>query len=382
MNLLMLALLGAPVYDEPYNKCKKQIKKLKDHLHAVKSRLSDNYLSVYTKERKSKKDESIPILEKKSFKLISKMSNFEKFHHVAWNPSDPNEIATISNHGKLIIWDIRKAKQKLIVSTGSCRQYYTACSYSLDGKYIAGSQCSEIRIYDRYNIVDNEYDWIKKPTFEIYGGPFKFHFHFIDNEHILSATGERDCKLYDVTKSQEIATFGGHMEDIANIDIFRDKSIFITASYDCTSLLYDYRCKWKPIARIKEHEFYLNDVQFFPDGNAFASASDDDCIKLIDLKTYRVMNIYSLTDNNIYNYDHGSVNCKSIDFSKSGYYLFGGYDGYKFNCVAFNTLTAQVEHKIDIMEPVESIKVSPNGYGLAVCGGWYGSIHGVLSIYV
>ncbi len=63
--------------------------------------------------------------------------------------------------------------------------------------------------------------------------------------------------------------------------------------------------------------------RFFPDGQAFASGSDDASCRLFDFRADRELNIYA----------HNNILCgiTSVAFSASGRLLFAGYDDYNTN---------------------------------------------------
>ncbi len=70
--------------------------------------------------------------------------------------------------------------------------------------------------------------------------------------------------------------------------------------------------------------------QFFPNGNAFATGSDDATCRLFDLRADQEMMVYS----------HDNIICgiTSVAFSKSGRLLLAGYDD--FNCNVWDALKA------------------------------------------
>lgn len=71
-------------------------------------------------------------------------------------------------------------------------------------------------------------------------------------------------------------------------------------------------------------------LQFFPNGNAFATGSDDATCRLFDLRADQELMVYS----------HDNIICgiTSVAFSKSGRLLLAGYDD--FNCNVWDTLKA------------------------------------------
>lgn len=71
-------------------------------------------------------------------------------------------------------------------------------------------------------------------------------------------------------------------------------------------------------------------LQFFPNGNAFATGSDDATCRLFDLRA----------DQELVTYSHDNIICgiTSVSFSRSGRLLLAGYDD--FNCNVWDALKA------------------------------------------
>lgn len=72
-------------------------------------------------------------------------------------------------------------------------------------------------------------------------------------------------------------------------------------------------------------------LQFFPNGHAFATGSDDATCRLFDLRADQELMMYS----------HDNIICgiTSVAFSKSGRLLLAGYDD--FNCNVWDTLKGE-----------------------------------------
>jgi guanine nucleotide-binding protein G(I)/G(S)/G(T) subunit beta-1 len=68
------------------------------------------------------------------------------------------------------------------------------------------------------------------------------------------------------------------------------------------------------------HDSDINAVQFFPDGNAIATGSDDASCRLFDLRADRELNQFT----------HDNILCgiTSVDFSISGRLLFSAMDDF------------------------------------------------------
>jgi len=108
------------------------------------------------------------------------------------------------------------------------------------------------------------------------------------------------------------------------------------------------------------HESDINSVQFFPDGNAFGTGSDDSSCCLFDIRSYSRLNKYS--DEKIL------CGITSVAFSRSGKLLFAGYDDY--NCYVWDTLHGGlVDQLIGHDNRVSCLGVTEDGKALAT-GSW------------
>ena len=76
--------------------------------------------------------------------------------------------------------------------------------------------------------------------------------------------------------------------------------------------------------------FRIN-LQFFPNGYAFATGSDDATVRLFDIRADQELAMYS----------HDNIICgvTSVAFSKSGRLLLAGYDD--FNCNVWDSIRAE-----------------------------------------
>lgn len=79
------------------------------------------------------------------------------------------------------------------------------------------------------------------------------------------------------------------------------------------------------------HFFLVQKQQFFPNGFAFATGSDDATCRLFDIRADQELAMYS----------HDNIICgiTSVAFSKSGRLLLAGYDD--FNCNVWDTMKAE-----------------------------------------
>jgi WD40 repeat protein len=154
----------------------------------------------------------------------------------------------------------------------------------------------------------------------------------------VSGACDATAKLWDIRSGKATQTFTGHESDINAVSYVFDPFI---------------------------PPFSLNDVfmyqwRFFPNGDAFATGSDDASCRLFDIRADRELNVFT----------HDNILCgiTSVAFSISGRILFGGYDDW--TCNVWDTLRGE---RVGVLTGHEN-RVSCLGVssdGMALCtGSW------------
>jgi guanine nucleotide-binding protein G(I)/G(S)/G(T) subunit beta-1 len=150
--------------------------------------------------------------------------------------------------------------------------------------------------------------------------------------------------LWDIETGSKVTEFADHLGDVMSISINpTNQNIFVSGACDAFAKLWDIRTG-KAVQTFAGHESDINAIQFFPDGNAFGTGSDDTSCRLFDIRADRELNIYQV---NIWCYDSNSIGRKlircfftiqsdqvlcgitSVAFSVSGRLLFAGYDDFE-----------------------------------------------------
>jgi len=151
---------------------------------------------------------------------------------------------------------------------------------------------------------------------------------FIDPSKILTCSGDSTCMLWDVAKGESITTFKGHEGDTMSLCACpTDSNLFVSGSCDATSKVWDLRTG-NYTHSFTGHESDINSVAFFPSGSAFCSGSDDSTGRIFDLRAY----------GEVTKFCNDKITCgiTSVDFSKSGRYMFAGYDN--FSCLVWDSI--------------------------------------------
>lgn len=155
-----------------------------------------------------------------------------------------------------------------------------------------------------------------------------------------------------------------------------NQNVFVSGACDATAKLWDIR-SGKATQTFTGHESDINAVswvvrlpyilictdqptRFFPNGDAFATGSDDASCRLFDIRADRELNSFT----------HDNILCgiTSVAFSISGRVLFGGYDDW--TCNVWDTLKGE---RVGVLTGHEN-RVSCLGVsadGMALCtGSW------------
>ena len=137
-------------------------------------------------------------------------------------------------------------------------------------------------------------------------------------------------------------------------------SVVASGSCDSTVKVWDIR-SGKCTHTFHGHESDINAVEFFPDGNAVGTGSDDSSCRLFDLRAYA--QVAEFGDEKIL------CGITSVAFSKSGRIMFAGYDDHI--CLAWDTVSNSGTY-YELKGHSNRVScVGVNSAGQAVCtGSW------------
>eukprot|EP01084_Bolivina_argentea_P096002 172580_1 len=364
----MYALLGSPTdIDDKYNQAREQIEKLKEEIIKKCQGQDDNVLQTEAHSLLSthgtyhssdvNKNGLFELNPPASFKLRRKLpGHFGKIYALHW-ASNNEDIVSASQDGKLLVWNTASTNKKIAIPLRSA--WVMTCAYSPQRQFVASGGLDNL--CSVFNIKDSVGWEVKQPYRELQQHEgYLSCCRFVDENQILTSSGDASCILWDIERQTPIRTFVEHNGDVESVAVWKDKNIFVSGSIDATAKVWDYRTSNAAIATFKGHQTDINSVAWFPSGNAFVSGSDDSTCRLFDLKAHAQLNCYG--GNDIYS------TVTSVDFTKSGYYLIAGYDEEPF-CLAWNTMTADKESQLEHPTRASCLQTAPNGYSIAT-GCW------------
>ncbi|OWB84883.1 hypothetical protein B5S33_g3540 [[Candida] boidinii] len=234
---------------------------------------------------------------------VTLKGHFNKILSCSWHPNNTN-LLSCSQDGFLILWDaITGMKLKIIQSDDP---YVTSSDISPNGKLIAvGGLANNCYVYSNASNNNNTNNNNTGKLVSIFKGHKEYisDLSFVNNESIITCSGDKTCNLWDLNKGKQTQKFYGHVGDVLNLSINPiDKNTFITCSSDGYANLWDIRLNSKNFTRNFKVSSDCDSsvIQFFPDGNSFSCGLDNGLIKLIDLRSDGELAVYPISRVNAY----------------------------------------------------------------------------------
>ncbi|KAK6634771.1 Guanine nucleotide-binding protein G(I)/G(S)/G(T) subunit beta-1 [Polyplax serrata] len=263
-------------------------------------------------------------------------------------------LVSASQDGKLIVWDSYTTNKVHAIPLRS--SWVMTCAYAPSGSFVAcGGLDNTCSIYSLKTREGNVRVSRELPGHTGYLSCCRF----LNDNQIVTSSGDMTCALWDIETGQQCTTFVGHSGDVMSLSLSGDMRTFVSGACDASSKVWDIRegsCK----QTFPGHESDINAVTFFPSGQAFATGSDDATCRLFDIRADQELAMYS-RDNII-------CGITSVAFSKSGRLLLAGYDD--FNCNIWDSLKTE---RVGILaghdNRVSCLGVTDDGMAVAT-GSW------------
>uniref|UniRef100_A0A6A7G9F2 Guanine nucleotide-binding protein subunit beta n=1 Tax=Hirondellea gigas TaxID=1518452 RepID=A0A6A7G9F2_9CRUS len=283
--------------------------------------------------------------------------HFGKVYALHWS-EDSKRIVSASQDGKLIIWHGPSTHKVEAIPLRS--SWVMTCAFSPCGEFVAcgglDNLCSIYKIGNQQGpSVTPRPAHRELAQHEGYLSCTRF----IDKTEIITSSGDSTCILWDIENKTVKRTFQDHSGDVMSVSIHDERNMFVSGSCDSTARIYDHRIG-KCVSKYCGHQSDINSVQYFPDGQSFATGSDDSTCRFFDSRSLRQLNDYGT--------DEILCGITSVAFSRTGKYLFAGYDDY--NCYIWDTLSGQKLQQVQGHENRVSC-LGVNVTGGALCtGSW------------
>jgi guanine nucleotide-binding protein G(I)/G(S)/G(T) subunit beta-1 len=331
--------------------CKKDIQTLKNQIQDLQGRDDDGNPLPRVAAKRGVHEVKLGMKARRFLK-----GHFGKIYALHWS-QDSQHLVSASQDGKLIVWNGYTTNKVHAIPLRS--SWVMTCAYSPSGQFVA---CGGLdNICTVYKLPEGSSAVSQKAFCELaqHEG-YLSCCRFISDTEIATSSGDSTCILWDVNTKQPKALFNDHTGDVMSLSVHEKNGTFVSGSCDATCKLWDYRAAQACVKTFSGHESDINSVQFFPDGQAVGSGSDDSSCRLFDVRASRQINKYG--DDKIL------CGITSVAFSKTGKFLFAGYDDY--NCYAWDTLLGKmVDQLMGHDNRVSCTGVSHDGKALAT-GSW------------
>ncbi|KAK9474936.1 WD40-repeat-containing domain protein [Dipodascopsis tothii] len=281
---------------------------LKEKIKQKKDELNDTDLKSMIKDV-----DAIPRTSMRVRRTLK--GHLAKIYAMHWS-TDRRHLVSASQDGKLIIWDAYTTNKVHAIPLRS--SWVMTCAYAPSGNFVA---CGGLdNICSIYSLNSREGPIRVARELSAHVG-YLSCCRFLNDRRILTSSGDMTCILWDIDKGSKVTEFVDHLGDVMSLSINPTNSnIFVTGACDTFTKVWDIRTG-KAVQTFAGHDSDINSVQFFPDGNAFGTGSDDGTCRLFDLRADRELNRYSSP----------SINCgiTSVGFSVSGRFMYAGYDDFE-----------------------------------------------------
>jgi len=251
----------------------------------IRPRSSADLLSTVRQVAQNQTD-ALPRIGMKPRRTLK--GHLAKIYAMHWS-TDRRHLVSASQDGKLIIWDAYTTNKVHAIPLRS--SWVMTCAYAPSGNYVA---CGGLdNICSIYNLSSREGPTRVARELSGHSG-YLSCCRFLNDRRIITSSGDMTCMLWDIESGSKVTEFADHLGDVMSISINpTNQNIFVSGACDAFAKLWDVRTG-KAVQTFAGHESDINAIQFFPDGNAFGTGSDDTSCRLFDIRADRELNIYQV----------------------------------------------------------------------------------------
>ncbi|KAB0399478.1 hypothetical protein E2I00_015790 [Balaenoptera physalus] len=212
-----------------------------------------------------------------------------KIYAMHWG-TDSRLLVSASQDGKLIIWDSYTTNKVHAIPLRS--SWVMTCAYAPSGNYVA---CGGLdNICSIYNLKTREGN--VRVSRELAGHTgYLSCCRFLDDNQIVTSSGDTTCALWDIETGQQTTTFTGHTGDVMSLSLAPDTRLFVSGAFlskrQCSGRLLlagydDFNCNvWDALKAdragvLAGHDNRVSCLGVTDDGMAVATGSWDSFLKI------------------------------------------------------------------------------------------------------
>uniref|UniRef100_A0A1I7T155 WD_REPEATS_REGION domain-containing protein n=1 Tax=Caenorhabditis tropicalis TaxID=1561998 RepID=A0A1I7T155_9PELO len=158
-----------------------------------------------------------------------------KIYAMHW-ASDSRNLVSASQDGKLIVWDSYTTNKVHAIPLRS--SWVMTCAYAPSGSFVA---CGGLdNICSIYSLKTREGNVRVSRELPGHTG-YLSCCRFLDDNQIVTSSGDMTCALWDIETGQQCTAFTGHTGDVMSLSLSPDFRTFISGACDASAKLWDIR---------------------------------------------------------------------------------------------------------------------------------------------
>lgn len=153
-----------------------------------------------------------------------------KIYAMHWGTDSSRYLVSASQDGKLIVWDAYTTNKVHAIPLRS--SWVMTCAYAPSGSFVA---CGGLdNICSIYSLKTREGNVRVSRELPGHTG-YLSCCRFIDDNQIVTSSGDMTCALWDIETGQQVTSFAGHTGDVMSLSLSPDGRWFVSGACDASA---------------------------------------------------------------------------------------------------------------------------------------------------